>query len=169
MDVIIPTKDKRIKFMRMVYDWADLSKDPRTKIGAIIVKDDIPIGSGYNNFPRKVKDLKERYDNKEVKYQFVCHSELNSILNAARLGNSTLGTTLYTQGIPCCECAKAIINAGIIKVVCHGQWPNLFYSEHWVKSTNISKQMFEEAGVEIEWLNEELGMEGFLDGKLIKV
>lgn len=169
MDIIIPTKDKRIKFMRMVYDWADLSKDPRTKIGAVIVKDDIPISSGYNNFPRKVLDLSDRYENKELKYKFVSHAESNAIFNAARIGISTLGSILYTQGIPCCDCAKGVINAGINKVICHVQWPNLFYSEHWVKSTALSKLMFEEAGVEVEWLDSVLAMEGFLDGKSIKV
>ncbi len=147
---LIPTKDKREIFMRAVYDWATQSKDPRTKIGAVIVSGDVPISSGFNNFPRKVKDLKSRYEDRETKYKFIVHAEHNAILNAARLGHKTEGATLYTQGIPCKECMKAIINAGIKKVICHSLWPNLYYSQTWVDSVSISKIMMEEAGVKLK-------------------
>ena len=166
---ILPTKDKREKFMRMVYDWADLSKDPRTKIGAVIIKDNVPISNGYNNFPSKVLDLKERYIDKPTKYSFIIHAEANAILNAARLGHSTLGATMFTQGIPCQECMKAVINSGIKKVICHKQWPNLTHSENWVKSIEVSETMRKEAGIELEWYDGVLDMEGFLDGKSIKI
>ncbi len=166
---IIPTKDKRDKFMRQVYDWADLSKDPRTKIGAILVKNDVPISNGYNNFPRKVLDLRSRYENKEEKYKYIVHAERNAIYNAAKLGHSTDGAILYTQGIPCAECMQGVINAGIVKVVCHKQWPNLTHSEAWVKSTEISNQMMKEAGIILEWLDKPLNVTGFLDGKELHI
>lgn len=166
---ILESKDKRIAFMKMVYEWASFSKDPRTKIGAVIVRDDVPISVGFNNFPRKVLDFEERYANREEKYKFVCHAEVSAITNAARIGCSTLGATMFTQGQPCNECCKSVINCGIKRIVLHKQWPNLIYSEHWVKSNEISKIMTKEAGIEIEWLDCILGTQGFLDGKVIEV
>ena len=166
-DLIIPTKDKRRIFMRSVYDWAHQSKDPRTRIGAVLVRDDIPIGAGYNNFPRKVRDLESRYNDREFKNQVIVHAEMNAILNAASLGNATKGATLYTQGIPCCRCMSSIVNARISKIICHTQWPNLTYSEAWVKSVDYSKIMLEETGIELEWFDGELNVVGLLDGKTI--
>jgi dCMP deaminase len=154
-------------FMRQVYLVAARSKDPRTKIGAILVRDNNVISTGYNNFPAGVLDLKNRYENREVKYDFVVHAEANSILAAAKRGTATEGATLFSQGIPCRECAKSVIQAGISHVICHKQWPNLTYSEAWVKSIDITKTMFREAGVVVEWFDKGLGVEGFLDGKTI--
>ncbi len=165
----IPTKDKRIFFMKAVYLSAELSKDPRTKIGAVLVKDNNIISTGYNNFPRGVFDTEEDYLNREIKYSKIVHGEANAILNAARAGASTLGSTLYTQGIPCAECAKAIIQCGCHSVIFHIQWPNLVHSEKWVKSTALSKQMLREANIELHALNKKLDIKGFLDGKEIEV
>ncbi len=155
--------------MRAVYLAATLSKDPRTRIGAVLVKDNNIISTGYNNFPRGVRDLEKRYNDKETKYNFICHGEFNAILNAARSGVSTLDSTLYTQGIPCCECCKAVIQAGIKKIMVHKQWPDLVHSEKWVKSNKISATMIKETETELAVLNKELGIEGFLDGQIIKV
>lgn len=169
MGKIIPTKDIQETFMRSVYDWASRSKDPRSRIGAVIVRGEISISSGYNNFPRKVLDLEERYLDKETKYSFILHAEHNAILNAAKLGHSTDGAAMYTQGIPCRECCKAVINAGISKIICHKQWPNLTYSPAWVESIKLTEIMMEEAGIELEWFDKVLGVQGFLDGKVINV
>lgn len=166
---IIPTKDIKLVFMRQVYDWAWQSKDPRTKIGAVIVNKDVAISSGYNNFPRKVLDLESRYLDKETKYSFVVHAEHNAILNAARLGHKTEGTTLYTQGVPCAQCCKAVINSGISKIICHKQWPNLIHSPAWIESFKLSEVMMNEAGIELGWIDQVLGVQGFLDGQIINV
>jgi len=165
----IPTQDKRETFMRAVYLHALSSKDPRTKIGAVLVRENNIISTGFNNFPRKVKDYEERYTDRITKYSFIVHGEHNAILTAARLGTNTLGSTLYTQGVPCCECMKSIIQAGCVKVVVHKQWPNLDYSEKWVEATRISKIMVDESGVELEWFDKKLGIIGFFDGKEINV
>lgn len=169
MDSEISTKDKREVFMRSVYDWASLSKDVRTHIGAVLVKNEIPISAGYNNFPKKVLDLKSRYEDRNIKLNFIIHAELNSILNAAVLGHSTKGATLFSQGIPCKECMKAIINAEISTIVCHKEWPNLVYSSKWVESFKISEIMMREANIKLEWFSGKLGVKGFLDGKTIMV
>ena len=167
--MIIPTKNKHEFFMRTAYLSAELSKDPRTKVGAVLVKDNNIISTGYNNFPRGVVDKEEDYLNREVKYSKVCHGELNAILNAARSGVSTLGATLYTQGVPCAECSKAVIQSGCSRVITHKQWPNLQHSEKWRLSVELSYQMLAEAGVIIEELDKTLGMKGYLDGSIIDI
>lgn len=155
-------------FMRHVYLIALKSKDPRTKIGAVLVKNNSIFSEGYNGFPRKVKDELSRYENRELKQIFVCHAETNSILNAARLGVSTEGATLYTQGIPCHNCAKSIINAGIKDIYIHSQWPDM-ESSAWKESVGYASVMFQEADIPIYAVSQTLNLEGFNDGKVFNV
>ena len=156
-------------FMKQVYLAAEKSKDPSTKIGAVLVRDNHIISTGFNGFPIGVLDKKNRYADREVKYDLVVHAEDNSVLSAARFGISTLGTILYTQGVPCNECAKSVIQAGVKKVVYHTQWPLLTNSISWVEACKISSIMLEEAGVKVEDFNQELGLKGWLDSKEIDV
>ena len=96
------------------------SKDVNTQIGAIIVgRDKEIVSTGYNSFPRGLQDnLKERQERPE-KYYWFEHAERNAIYNAARIGVSTKGTTMYLScGIPCSDCARGIINAGITRIFC---------------------------------------------------
>jgi len=154
--------------MRHVYLVATKSKDPRTKIGAVMVKDGIIISEGFNGFPRKVKDLPSRYLDRQTKYRFVVHAECNSILNAARLGRSTDKSILYTNGIPCDNCGKTLIQAGISEVVIHKQWPEIL-SEVWRESTETTKIMFQEAGINMRVLDCPLTLRGIVDGRIIDV
>jgi len=165
----IKTKDKNELFMRMVYEISNYSKDPKTRIGSVLVRDEDVVSIGYNNFPRKVLDLDERYNNRELKHLFVAHSEFNAIINAARKGAATLGCKLFTNGQPCSECMKAVINAGIDAIVIHKQWPQFIHSEKWIKSNEISSIMLEESGIKLEVYDKELGITGFLDGKEIEI
>ena len=131
--------------MTLAYTIAQGSKDIHTKVGSVIVGQDQEIISmGWNGFPRGIDDsLEGRYE-RPLKYSYTVHSELNSILNAARIGVSCKGSTLYTTLFCCHDCAKAIIQAGIKKVV---------YSErkdNWEESFKISDQMLKEAGVVVE-------------------
>ena len=151
-------------FMKQVYLVAEKSKDPSTKFGALLVKDNHIISSGFNGFPIGVKDLPERYCERELKYKFVVHAETNSVLSAARFGISTLGTTLYTQTIPCHDCAKSIIQGGIKKLVVHCKWPVMSHSK-WKESMEISGIMLSESGVEIRYVDEPLNVLAYLNGK----
>ncbi len=99
---------------------AQRSKDPSSKVGACIVSDEHRVLSlGYNGMPSGIDETKiswERQADSELdtKYPYVCHAELNAILNSNHnLKNSTCYVTLF----PCNECAKAIIQSGIKKVV----------------------------------------------------
>ena len=98
------------------------SKDGNTKVGACIVSDDHKVLSlGYNGMPLGVSDEeipwagnKENKPYLETKYPYVCHAELNAILNS---NHNLKGSTLYVTLFPCNECTKAVIQAGIKKVV----------------------------------------------------
>jgi dCMP deaminase len=157
-----------IWFMKQAYLVAEKSKDPSTKIGAVLVKDNHVISSGFNGFPIGVRDLPERYNERGIKYKFVVHAETNSILSAARFGISTLGTTLYTQAIPCHDCAKSLIQGGVRQIIVHTKWPNMSHSQ-WKESMEISGIMLTESGVEIRYLDDILNVSAYLNGKIFAV
>ena len=124
------------------------SKDPNTKVGACIVKDNKILSTGYNGFPRGCNDNKYPWDKgneNEVdnKYFYVVHAELNAILNSTQsVKDSTIYVTLY----PCNECAKAIIQSGIKKVI----YKNIDFSTEEKKcKIQHTGQMFTDAGVEV--------------------
>lgn len=151
-------------FMKQVYLVAEKSKDPSTKFGSLIVKDNHIISSGFNGFPIGVNDLPDRYNDRELKYKFVVHSEANAVLSAARFGIATLGTTLYTQTIPCHDCAKCVIQGGIKEIVVHTKWPAMNHSS-WKESMRISGIMLEESGVKIRHLDNILNMTAYINGR----
>ncbi len=133
-------------FMGVAMLSAMRSKDPNTQVGACIVNSEKRIvGVGYNGFPTGCsdEDLPWQRDGEwfDTKYPYVCHAELNAILNS--IGGNLKGCTLYVALFPCNECAKAIIQAGITKVV--------YLSDKYkdTDSTKASKRMLSQAGVEL--------------------
>ena len=94
------------------------SKDPATQVGACIVRDNKILSIGYNGFPNGCSDDEFPWDKTdnwlESKYPYVCHAELNAILNA---GKDLTGATIYVNLFPCNECAKAIVQSGIKEIV----------------------------------------------------
>ena len=131
------------------------SKDENTQIGAVIVgKDKEIVSTGYNSFPRGLKDnLKERQERPE-KYYWFEHAERNAIYNAARIGVSTKGCTMYLScGIPCSDCARGIINAGIVRIFCERQ--DVTKGKHWVENYERSWEMLEEAGISVKFYDTE--------------
>jgi dCMP deaminase len=127
------------------------SKDRYTQIGAVVVGSDNQIVStGYNSFPRGIDDSVDERQERPEKYYWFEHAERNSLYNAALIGVSTKGCTMYlTCGIPCSDCSRGIINSGIKKIVCErvgGAVGNL-----WDEHAKRSIEMFNEAGVKIEY------------------
>ena len=117
--------------------------------GAVIVgKDKEIVSTGYNSFPRGIRDdVKERQQRPE-KYYWFEHAERNAIYNAARIGVSTKGTTMYLScGVPCADCARGIINAGIVRIFCEKQ--DITKGIKWADSAERSWEMFDEAGVKV--------------------
>ena len=107
-------------FMGMAVLSSLRSKDPSTKVGAVIVNDEKKVVSiGYNGMPRHIEDEDLTWNKGEgldSKYLYVCHAELNAILNA-RNGSSLANCTVYVTLFPCNECTKALIQVGIKEVV----------------------------------------------------
>lgn len=126
------------------------SKDISTQIGAVIVgRDHEIVSTGYNSFPRGIKDLESERQERPEKYYWMMHAEQNAIVNAARIGVSTNNCTIYlTCGMPCADCAKAIINAGIRTVYCRSD-DLVAKDERWVEHAKRSQTMFTEADVRI--------------------
>lgn len=140
--------DKR--YLKLAEEVSEWSKDPSTKIGAIAVgsKGQV-LSQGYNGFPRNVKDTDERYNNREQKYKYVVHAEQNVIYNACYNGASLDNSTLYVVGLPVCsECAKAVIQVGIKRVIMREQ----DMDNRWLESWKLSASMFDEAGVKWEFI-----------------
>ena len=95
------------------------SKDKYTQIGAVVVGiDNQIVSTGYNSFPRGINDMLDERQERPEKYYWFEHAERNSLYNAALIGVSTKGCTMYlTCGIPCADCARGIINSGIKKIL----------------------------------------------------
>ena len=136
-------------FMGIALLSANRSKDPNTQVGACIVNNANKIMSvGYNGLPRGCNDdefpWERSGDEFDTKYPYVCHAELNAILNNG--GGSLEGCRIYVALFPCNECAKAIIQSGIKEVV--------YLSNKYETSTTVraSRRMFEAAGVKLTQL-----------------
>lgn len=142
-------------FMGIAIMSSQRSKDPSTQVGACIIDNTNRILSmGYNGMPSGCDDYVMPWDREgsalDCKYMFVCHAELNAILNY-RGSASLKGSRCYVTLFPCNECAKAIIQAGITEVI----YLSNKYSDS--DSTKAAKRMFEMAGVRYkEYKNEHL-------------
>jgi dCMP deaminase len=134
--------ERYIDLAKHISTW---SKDPSTKVGAVIVGDRRRVISmGYNGFPRGVDDSEDRYNDRETKYKFVSHAERNALDNC---NESVVDATLYVYPLPPCpECCKSIIQKGISRIV---YTKNV--NTHWHESfDSVSKPMLAEAGITCE-------------------
>jgi dCMP deaminase len=118
-------------FMRLLGPIAARSKDPNTQIGCIITGPDHNIRStGYNSFPRGIRDdVPERFERPE-KYMWIEHGDRNAIYAAARVGTPLEGCIMYLPGLPCMDCGRGIIQVGIVEVVY-----DAIRQEEWEKTT----------------------------------
>lgn len=135
--------ERMLALAKHVAQW---SKDPSTKVGAVLTDDQHRIlGVGYNGFPRGVEDDLALYEDRTEKYARVVHAEMNAILNSH---GSLEGATLYTWPfMPCDRCATFVIQAGIKHVM------SLDTSEEagqrWSESFDRAWDLFTEAGVKV--------------------
>lgn len=123
-------------FFDIVDVVATKSKDPDTKHGCVIVdKDHHILATGYNNPPTGMmdQDHPERFT-RPLKYKYMVHAERNAIFHAAKKGISLDDATLYVSGIPCMDCAHAIIQSGIYNVIYdyykQQKWDSPVYQDH---------------------------------------
>ena len=162
------TKEKQFmfdtKYLRMARIWAENSYAERRKVGCLIVKDNMIISDGYNGCPsgfeNKCEDTRyidekrcrlcgrehcEGCDNIETfTKSYVLHAEANAITKLAKSNNSSEGATLYVNLSPCLQCAKLIIQSGIIRVV---------YIEKYRITDGL--ELLERAGIEVVQIEED--------------
>ena len=112
--------DKR--YLQMASIWAQNSYCERRKVGAIMVKNKMIISDGYNGTPSGFENICEDQNNNTKPY--VLHAEANAITKVAKSNNSSEGATLYITSSPCIECAKLIIQSGILRVVFSEKYRN---------------------------------------------
>jgi|TARA_B100000035_G_C20881884_1_gene500929 dCMP deaminase len=140
-----------MRYLQLAEEVANWSKDPSTKIGAIAVgaKGQV-LSQGYNGFPRGIDDHVDLYKNRETKYKYVVHAEMNVIYNATYHGICLEGSTLYVTGLPVCsDCAKGIIQVGISRVVMKEH----LTPQKWVDSWKTTSQMFDQVNIKWEFIN----------------
>jgi dCMP deaminase len=106
--------------MRLAFEMASRSKDPNTQVGAVIVdRHNHILSTGYNGFPQGIQETPDLWQ-RPHKYDRVIHAETNAIAQAARRGVSLVESTIFTTHLPCLNCCKTIIAAGITRVVANG-------------------------------------------------
>ncbi len=140
-----------VRFMemtRLVSSWSSCYKTNR-QVGAVIVRDKRILTTGYNGAPAGVKSCKDRCECMREKLNiqsgtrqemcYAVHAEQNAVIQAAKLGISLQGATLYCTHQPCSMCTRIIINSGIERVVYEQGYPDEF-----------SLELFKEAGIKIE-------------------
>jgi dCMP deaminase len=133
------------------YIAATKSPDLSTQNGAVIPAQNNVVLQACNEFPRHVKMKGERLE-RPLKYSFTEHAERNVIYEAARLGVSIQGCTMYVPWFACADCARGIIQSGITKVVGHKQMMD-GTPDHWKESIKAAFEMLDEAGIQTELLD----------------
>lgn len=131
-------------YLGMAKAVSNNSLDRSTKVGCLILLADGTLVLSCNGFPPDVKDeVPERHE-RPAKYKWTEHAERTGIYEAAADGISLRGSVMYLPWYPCCDCARAIIFAGIKELVCYA--PN-FEDPKWGEDFKIAHQMFVESGV----------------------
>ena len=174
-DYVPPSWDEW--FIKMMYLVAEKSKDPKTKIGALLVRNKRLISVGYNGLPVGCDDTVEERNIRPEKYSWYEHGERTSVYATAKFGIDTDGTIMYTNGTPCTDCARAVIQAGVVKVIVHKPYEDLSSmaarqksdQSQWKGHNDKSQAMFREAGVELVIFDKLVGAYAYFDGKRYKV
>lgn len=154
-----------IRFLRIAAECASWSKDPSTKVGVVAVnpaKRNV-LATGYNGFPRNIRDRDEHLNDRVEKYKRMIHAELNAVCNAAWNGVSLRNSTFYVWNLPVCSsCALIMIQVGVDRVVeCYSDE----IDERWVLESEVSRGLFNEAGINLVSYSREYMFDGGYGGK----
>lgn len=156
-----------IAWLRAALVWAvNASNDPRTQNGALLLAAD---GNnhvvGANRFPAGVEVRPERLD-PAVKLKYMEHAERSAIYAAARVGMSTIDSTLYCPWFACVDCARAIICAGVKRVVGLNK-PRMLTPARWQATIAEADELLKEAGIITDFLDDEIGVEILFNGEKV--
>lgn len=140
---MIDTKKWDYRFLDLAEFISSWSKDPSTKVGAVITDCDNRIVSiGYNGFPKNIYDYPEMLNDRETKYNMIVHGEMNAILFANR---SLMNCSLYTYPfIPCPRCSSMVIQSGINRII---SYKNSI--DRWEKDLKLSRWLFKQANIDL--------------------
>tara|TARA_R100000734_G_C3235582_1_gene42019 strand:+ start:69 stop:518 length:450 start_codon:yes stop_codon:yes gene_type:complete len=141
-------KNRYINLAKEISTW---SKDPSTKVGCIAVGEHGQVLSqGYNGFPRNFPDTNENYTDREKKYNYIIHAEMNCIYHATYNGISLQNSTFFIYGLHVCsECAKGLCQVGVKHVIAKDIG---FNNQRWKSSCNLAAEIFFQQGVKYERL-----------------
>lgn len=142
-------------FLAIAVECSKMSKDPSTRVGAVIVGPDREIRStGFNGLPRGILDAPERLHDREMKLKLVVHAEMNAVLNGARFGVPLKGCSLYLAatddsgavwgGPPCTRCAVEVIQTGIWQIV---SFPKKAVPSRWHEDLRLAESLISEASI----------------------
>lgn len=152
--------------LKIALDAADQSTDPSTQVGCALIRvGDGILAASFNGLVADIADFPERRTS-PLKQFFVAHAETSAIHSCARSGIKTQGAWLYCTYTPCANCAQAIIEAGIDRVIIHKQ-PNVHPA--WVESCGHALQMMEESRVAVNYVEHHYGRSLRLAGEMVTV
>jgi len=134
------------RFLDLAAHVACWSKDPSTKVGAVLVGTKRQIALGFNGFPPGIKDSTFRLTNREIRLRYTMHAERNVLDNAEF---SPAGSTLYTTHPPCCACALSIVSKGVRRVVSLPMSSD--FRSRWGAEVFNSRDVLSEAGVQVNF------------------
>lgn len=141
-------------FLELALKHSELSGDPETRVGAVIVGPAGEVRSmGYNRFPERIEESAVRMYDREVKLSLMVHAELVAVMNAVRVGIPLQGCTLYFAqtddtglvwgGVPCTRCTEHLLMAGIAEVI---SYPTKRAPSKWHQDWERARELFREAG-----------------------
>lgn len=147
------SREQDLRFMALAQEVGLLSEDRSRKVGAVIVGGGGEfIVSGHNRFPKGVRtDIESRHARPD-KYLWTEHAERNAVYEAARLGLALNGSTMYLPWFPCVDCARAIVQAGIVRLVAYrpdGTDPT------WGSQFPVALELLEESGVSVDFVDKD--------------
>ncbi len=140
------------RFIELAKHIGKWSKDRSRQVGCVVVDSKKVVRAlGYNGFPRGLDDNDDTRHVRPEKYLWTEHAERNAIYQAARTGNSVDGCTMYLAWFPCVDCARAIVQAGIVELV--ATRPDLSDAQ-WGHDFSVSTRLLEEAGIRLRYVED---------------
>jgi dCMP deaminase len=138
------------RFMSLARHVGTWSKDRSRQVGCVIVApDNVVRAIGFNGFPRGLNDEREERHLRPAKYLWTEHAERNAIYTAARTGVSLVGCRMYLPWFPCVDCARAIVQTGIVELIAI---PPDLTDMKWGEGFAVSEEMLKEANVIVRYL-----------------
>lgn len=170
-----------VDLLKMCYEAAHMTSSDHSNTNAALIVTAFGklIPPVANKLPEKITWTEERTKVRPTKYDFIEHAERGVIYSAARKGISTEGATMVCPWVACADCSRAIVNAGIVKVVTHRQRNDLTSlgrenvidttSDRWVNPISNGAIILQEGGVEVVQLDFVAGLKTLINEKVIEI